>query len=349
MAKKKTLIFLITSLFISSAFAFSALCSQTSSRISASGVIDYNLGTLQKLHTEGRWIKNEDGAIVYLAGVRFHATEHNKDGHFGPDPISESWFEGMKNWGCTCISVSVEIGWYDTDEEYRNTIDMIIGWAKARGMYVVLQNYFPDGPGTWGDTVQARRVLTMEASRYGDGNVLIQLIDEPTAPSLDIYITFVEQCITDIRAVAPDMLIVINKNGPNRPDLQEFENYPESILNAGNLIIAPHIYRYHHGVPETYDEIEAYLIDYGWRTVLDTLNLPILVAECGWFRSGGVEQELKSLRNQLTIFQEWDLGFIGHAWGVEGYYPDYGALLSAFPHIPNEGGEIIREFLLEIE
>lgn len=210
-------------------------------------------------------------------------------------------------------------------------------------------------------------------------NVIFELWNEPHAtPDMNKtqvmtdWFDAAQQAINAIRATGADQLIIVqwdygagvNLDYPN--GAHSFMDwitqypltdpmFPTQNNRSGNIVYSTHQYRgnIHRTIPSftaawTYDELklgyETCLIDW----VGDTLNKPLIIGEIGgnmWKVIGDPvdgPNELAYFYNSLTIFNEWELGYLAYVWTVPAHMR-HGLLTNDVPWVPppNEAGNAL--------
>jgi hypothetical protein len=206
----------------------------------------------------------------------------------------------------------------------------------------------------------------------GYDNVLFEIWNEPIASggAVQEYYGVQQQVINSIRATGAQNLILAQWDMGSWTDLDygggstmDWVNTANLQDPTNNLVYVTHLYREYGqlgiysnsasiakwGTNHAYDynEIKRALtaekIDY----VLNTLNKPIFVTECGANMDlGGAEAnyEQQALANELKIFNEWGINWIVH------WFRDIGIfrLHTGAPNFsPTAGGQITQQYLQE--
>jgi hypothetical protein len=104
---------------------------QSIQKISASGMIDYGRERMKWLHTNGKWIVDEDGNIVILRDANFMGYE------FGAwNTHTEEDYARMASWGFNVVRLPIawhyiepEPGFYN-ESYFTNYVDRDIAWLK---------------------------------------------------------------------------------------------------------------------------------------------------------------------------------------------------------------------------
>lgn len=194
-------------------------------------------------------------------------------------------------------------------------------------------------------------------------NVIFEIMNEPHTvqgiskeQAIQDWYRVWQKCINAIRDTGAAQIIVVQWDYGIWTNLQFgdgsfmdwIEAYPfNDSLN--NLVYSTHVYRNDimlQTSPEyiyawEYNDLkQAYqqcMLDY----ILDTLNKPVIMGEIGpnmWKTGEELERELAFYNNSLTIFNEWEMGYIGFWWWPTGRYAH---LTSEQNYQPNRAGEIL--------
>ena len=189
---------------------------QSAQVISSQGIVKGNR-SLGWLHTDGRYIKNEDGQIVNLRGAAVEEPNYGMfgvskywglaDGTFLDGPSLDTYgdmgrcFDWLKSCGVNCVRLVVNYltwkGIVDPDnprtpeqaQQYKEAVDTIIRELTTRGIYVYIDHrgvHVYESPAGWVDFVDNQlndywMFLQEVAQRYKDnpGVMGIQLMNEP--------------------------------------------------------------------------------------------------------------------------------------------------------------------------
>jgi len=107
----------------------------------------------QALHTDGRWIRNEDNEIVILRGVNIASLEWTAGG----DHMIESTLWTIEEWNCNVLRIPLaQDRWYgyapeqsDDGSAYRELVDLLIQTASERKTYIWLDLHW-NNANVWG-------------------------------------------------------------------------------------------------------------------------------------------------------------------------------------------------------
>ncbi|MFX0137512.1 MAG: glycoside hydrolase family 5 protein [Candidatus Hodarchaeota archaeon] len=217
------------------------------------------------LYTEGRWIKNNKERVIHLKGVA--------QNELFEESLIESWYrhhqipsqyDKIKSLGCNIVRVMINKVYWDQDisiksidekvSNYRDVLKNVVDMCFARNMYVLISLDGPDrtnyllNPETSGWLITLRE-LTTTYKEYS--NVIIDPMNEPAraGENQDEHITIwrdaVIHAIEAIRAIAPDMVLLIQPSAGTYNAVKEFSNaYGKGHLPYPNIIYGGHHYFY---------------------------------------------------------------------------------------------------------
>ena len=189
---------------------------QTYVGISSSGRIIYpQQASISRLHTDGRWIKDEAGRTVFLKGVNRPSLEWNNEGSHW---VENDW-DTIKSWGCNVVRVPFTKEWWDKNDPtndgmlYRDKIEQAITWGKERDIYTIIdmqwwtrtEQLLPMPPDilawieTWKEIAN-----TYKENPY----VLFDLWNEPYGVSEEQWWTAAQECVNNIRSTGAQNIIL---------------------------------------------------------------------------------------------------------------------------------------------
>jgi hypothetical protein len=203
--------------------------------ITCSGTIAWVL----PLHTEGRYIKDENGRTVQLYGVTKHGFEDfpqgswmTKDGGilwgtWDPQVVADN-LDAMKSWGCNIVRIYATVEFWINNETHRQCIKDLITIAGQRGMYVSygfwrIMNHAPQTRLPYPPWCEDNPYISSEqdfvdlwvdvATQLKDyPNVLFELWNEPgmgtTLEALDHWFDVAQDCIVTIRQITDHIIQV---------------------------------------------------------------------------------------------------------------------------------------------
>ncbi|MEM3088510.1 MAG: glycoside hydrolase family 5 protein, partial [Candidatus Bathyarchaeia archaeon] len=266
------------------------------------------------LHTEGRYIKDSLGNIVYLRGVSKMGLEYTCDGFH----IVESDYDLMKEMGVNVVRIPYTMEWI-YNPGYLAKIDRQIQWCKERNIYVILDMHRPNHRGQqsfpWNETAWISQWLFL-AERYKEEPTVIgfDLFNEPHDVDWVKWKNTAERAAKAIHKVNPNLLILIQGVGWGW-DLAGAQTNP---VNETNIVYSPHIYPYPLSHAEwsyaykkgNYELGYQLLRDYiksNWEPILTNNIAPILVGEFGTpiFE----ENNLRWMKDLLEIMHELEISY----------------------------------------
>ncbi len=206
----------------------------------------------------------------------------------------------------------------------------------------------------------------------GYDNVLFEIWNEPIASGSAVseYFGVQQQVINAIRATGAQNLVLAQWDMGSWVDLDYgggstmyWADEANLVDPSNNLVYVTHLYREYGqtgiysnpssvakwGTNHAYDynELKRAFIAEGIDYILNTLNKPMFVTECGAnMDQGGAEAnyEQQALANELKIFNEWGMNWIVH------WFRDIGIfrLHTGAPNFtPTAGGTITQQYLQE--
>jgi len=355
----KFLSFAVLTLVLSSATSLVLGLQQYNTSISSHGTVDYSTTVnISRLHVEGTQIKDQFGKRVYLKGVNLETKEWWSEGYG-----TEQQFIYIKNWGFNVVRVviqawAIEAGVMN-NPNFLGRLDNMISWAEKHGMYVVLDGWHNSGwtsdgiyrfdvskymVDKWDDWIEQWRFL---ATRYkGRINVLYDLMNEPIyVPSNEFYQTKMRQAIDMIRAIDPNVVIIVEEMSTGDWDGMGFSFEQTHPINRPNVIFSGH--QYGSGpkgwiLPSDKVSIRQLLSMKKWDWVLQN-GRAVWIGECGVYNADGlVIQEKTWLRNFMEVCAEDGYsGWCAWRWATSGWY----YVLADWSGNPSDYGKILQEFL----
>lgn len=357
------------------------------------------------LHTEGKYLVDSAGNVVYLRGLQKVELADDPDGQWMGD---QYWsdenvrieLQAMKSWGANtvrCIQ-SIDNWVYNlgagsgySSITNREAVQRLATIAAEEGMYVIftayrVTNYFNGGNQDplpyppYQTSAGASSVISSTqdfvdywasvASIMKDyPNVLFEIWNEPCGDgtAMQTHLSVQQQVIDAIRATGATNIIMpqwdmgswVNldypDSGGSKMDWITQANFNDPL---NNLVYVTHIYReYGHtgiysvsssiakwGTTHAYDyeELKRAFTAEKLDWVLNTLNKPVFVTECGAnMEQTGAEAnyEVQALNNELAIFNEWGINYIVHWWREIGIF----RLHSGPPYFtPTAGGQVVQ-------
>jgi len=267
------------------------------------------------LHTDGRYIRDEQGRRVHLRGISKMGLEYTQEGYH----IVENDYDIMKEMGANVVRIPYTMEWiYEEDYLYR--IDLQIQWCKERDMYVILdmhrpthkyQKGFPKNQTYW----MQQWMFLAERYRNEDTVVGFDLWNEPRDVSWKKWRDAAQNCAKLIHDVNPKLLIIVEGVGWGW-DLLGVQTIP---LDEPNVVYSPHIYPYplsrldwsylyKNGEYEAgYLQLREY-IRTNWEPILDREIAPVMTGEFG--TPVYEEHNLVWFEDLLDIMHELEMSYI---------------------------------------
>jgi aryl-phospho-beta-D-glucosidase BglC (GH1 family) len=324
-----------------------------------------------RLRVDGRWVRNVVGSIVRLRGAavfwRFVYADrfYNYNPLGFPDEINEASLDTFKSTGANFIRLSLN-GWtwyVKKAPKYIAAVDTVIGWCKARGIMVVLDNHPPwydrDKDVDYKDQIALTTELTewkgfmVElAQRYKNNPTVIgfDMLNEPRPVSewqtngyspgqaWNIWRTNVLEVARAIHAVDPNYLLFVEPLGSSAQS-DDMNNFKTNPLPEPNIVYCTHIYmawnRYDDPYVQSYSDGNYVLARQQMEQTyverfLDMLNagFPVMNMETGVYKDA-------------TKNPHWDV-WMNDSLSL---YEKYGAGVSWFPFDPDSSGSSMFSLL----
>jgi len=155
--------------------------------------------SMSALHTEGRWIKNDQGEKVLLRGVNIPGLEWDSN----ESHVWQSFIIAVEEWGCNLIRLPLsQDRWYgygseqnDAGVRYRGLVDQLVSRSLEEEVYLWLDLHW-NNAGHWGEYIGQHMMpdsLSLEfwkdvAHKYKNHPaVLFGLYNEPHDISWEIW------------------------------------------------------------------------------------------------------------------------------------------------------------------
>jgi endoglucanase len=269
---------------------------------------------LPRLHTDGKWIVDEDGNEVVLRGVatadpQFVQEDVDRDeldywtllGRLTDE--SEAWYTGVVRVPCTLES------WQSTgiSRYCSQYLDRIVGHCARENVYVMIDHHLIRDYDTDEIDAAMREFWGTVAPRYADrSHVLYELFNEPKNPSFpDDETTWgtwkdhAQPWVDLIRERAPETPVVIGS-----PEWTSVTNMaPEDPFEGENLVYSGHIYPAN-GQPEEFDAT------YG----APAEEVPVMITEFGWDANGDPDVDEGTTSGWGDPFMDWLDSYPNMGW-----------------------------------
>ncbi len=275
---------------------------------------------ISPLHTTGLNILNSENKPVVLRGINL---------------ISTNWGDKYKTWNPEAISVAsrdwhanvVRTRLYQHEFEaspanfFLTLEEQIIGPARKNGMYVILHPWFTDNKSL--PDKHGMAMWLAVAKRYGnDPHIIFDLLAEPRDVTFDELRTTYLSLIPQIRAAAPDTLIMVTGLDWGR----DINAWLDSPLEFKNIVYRTNPYNRTAEFPGYFGKI--------------ALKYPVLLGEFG--TEDKLSMSLVDVKNILNYASALNLGWT--AW----HFTDSGCpcLLSEESSFkPSEYGDLVKSSL----
>ncbi|MFD7025506.1 glycoside hydrolase family 5 protein [Promicromonospora sukumoe] len=230
---------------------------------------------VSRLGTAGNKIVNASGTPVQLRGVSVLAPRHNAEcPECNPRPISDVIDMTVSDgWQSDVVRLPVTVwGSLSVEDNVAQYVDPYVQQAVDLGIYVIVDLHYVSDYGSTGvpqSTVS--EFWDYVAPLYADvPNVIYEVFNEPVAPaSWPTWKAYIQPVVDDIRAVAPDTLLLMGG-----PQWSTYVNQAAADPIAGNDIA--YVY---HLYPNQGDATAANL-DAKFGNAAQ--QIPVILTEFGW-------------------------------------------------------------------
>jgi hypothetical protein len=311
--------------------------------IQSSGMISYeSADSLPRLKVVGNEIQFTNGSQVWLKGVNY--VMNYWLWKLGGCPGGVGQYEYMADWGINCVRL---IAYPAIDfSSYASDLDNQIEWAAQNGIYTLLNCHLGGighvdswDEGDWADWVAWWEVV---ATRYsGNTNVLYDLLNEPQGLSASEHQTRWRTCIDAIRAIDPNVIIVIEAIGENDwydIGLMFEQTHP---IQRSNIVFSPHHYYGDNAAGTSKSSIRNTLSNVGAEWCLNN-NRAVMIGEVAYDVDLCPVNGAAWLANWLAVMDEDGYcGFQYWWWSTS----EWTRLLVNWNGSPNAAGSILQEYL----
>jgi len=316
------------------------------------------------LHVDGRYVKDELGRTVYLKGANLPANMwYSYPGNM------QQQFAYMKQWGFTVCRIVVEAWTFPTGvlpSDLLPRLDLMVNYAETQGIYAVIgwasswnipasESYpaWPDATNVWktdADWQEWINFWATIANRYkGRAHVLYDLINEPINTPENLYSTKTKACIDTIRAIDPDVVIIVMEEAYDKWTHMGFDfeiNYP---INRSNILFSGHEYHDHIAPQYSKEAIRSRMTYKNWDWIVNN-NRAMWVGEFNthldWVENDATYHGATWMRNFMDVCNE--MGFVGFCawwWRPTALSYSYHNLLADWNGNPTASGKIVQEGL----
>jgi len=324
-----------------------------STTIQSSGTI--GIPSLSRLHTEGRYVKDESGNVVLLRGACTPQGGDKEDFWAGSHQLEEADFAIMKSWNANVVRFTFNGPSFN---DYSPSIDTWVNRAEANSLYIILDMHRWDGnigdcPPNVNDWIT---MWTNLANRYkARSHVLFELFNEPATWTFSQWRSNAQQAVNAIRGTgASNIILVDGWNWAN--ELNSFTQ--NGYLNGSNLIYTVHLYKNCYGQtpPADHDGLQSYWRNRGWFYPIENNIAPVLYGEFNiqnsWSGDPNYPDEATArdernwMNMSIQLAEEWGISYTAWGWvGYESWAWDHEYLLLGDWITPAPSGQILQTHL----
>jgi len=268
------------------------------------------------LHTEGRYIKDDLGNVVYLRGVLAHGFNgdtagwwHPEGGNammgrgvWDPDTVAYNLDKMVELLGANALRFHLNIGWWITNQDnYRQRLRTTCELANERGIYIIMEGFNNGGGGGPGGQsplpwIPSNSYINspqdfvdwylgpngFPATLSDLPNVIYESWNEPhgTRETMNQFFDACQQIVTGLRARGDDHLFIYQFGYTGLESNSEIPN--GMIIQGSNVVYSVHTYRWmvdHY----TYFGREDYTYDRVSDVMLNGLHIQNLInADLAW-------------------------------------------------------------------
>jgi len=258
----------------------------------------------------------------------------------------ELWFQTMKSWKSNIVRIPFDPNWItgtsaNEGETYLLNLDKIVAWAEQYGMYCILDCHRnPTTENAWVDMwkIVAQRYKNRNHVLYGIFNEINKFgsgyaygSDEAQVWT-DDYIAAVRRCVTEIRAITDQIILVCGSEVWG----QDARCWASNPVQSHNIAYDLHAYVEWTGKVATVEGINEFLAYNGWTTISE--SNPVFIGECGAKIGANQEDWLRMFLTYMTA-KEW-------SFTVWSFNPvtGFGVVQEDFI-TPHPSGLVLQEFL----
>jgi len=321
-----------------------------------------------RLHTEGRWIKDDNDNIVRLKGATVYwrfmyaSAGSNYDPLSYSDEINETSIDLFDSTGANFIRLALNGYLYHVLEaqEYKDAVDTVIGWCKARNIMVVLDNhewFNPDaGEEYWNKSKGGWYGQVDEINEPPPGS---QWVDYTPEEAWVIWRNNVLEVCQAIHAVNPSYLCFVEPLGSSA-QIDDMNNFKIDPLPEPNIVYSTHKYyawNYYTGGPayaQSYaegnfetarEEMETYYNE--TFMYMTDVNLPVMNMETGVYRDPSKNPNWDVwVNDSLSLYEEYGVSVSWYPFDPDRESSSLISLLKADRISLTEVGEIWAEHMV---
>jgi len=300
------------------------------------------------LHTDGRWIKNQQDQIIHLKGVNKPSLEWRTD---GLNWIESDW-DTIESWNANVVRIPFKKSWWDTNKPtddgmlYREKIAQAVMWGSERGIYTIIDmhwwddnNYLIPMPSDVEDWIKTWEEI---AHTYkNDHSVLFDIWNEPHSISGSMWWPEAQECVDRIRSTGAQNLILVGVlNYSHDARLVEYLGP----IKGENIVYSCHLYPHEFDGSDDVSVVKNKLTDLGWKYILDNNIAPVIIGEFGANFYKTEEVEFMKAMCRIANGQEnndgtdWTMSFIAW-WFIP--YPEEHALVYDDWETPTASGNAL--------
>ncbi|MBN1618216.1 hypothetical protein JW887_02620 [Candidatus Dojkabacteria bacterium] len=322
---------------------------ESTNAISTFGTIDYSnipKEGLSRLQVSGTQVVNEYGQRVYLKGVNFPHIFW-----WGKGRATSAQAQYMSEWGSNICQITFNrYGEWLTNSDYRATIDDIIEWNTQNKIYTCLLNVENGAYYDWSSLSDAdwddwRDTWVNVATRYaGSTNVFYNLMDEPTGLTHQKYRNEMRDTIDAIRAIDPNMMIVVNALWGASDSWLEFSFETDYPLERSNILYDGHSFIIDGSswwvTNHSKANIRDWLVSREWKWMKDN-GRAVWCGSFGYVNTVGIGPTWSA--NWMEVINEDGYnGFAAWSWNTA--WDDF-EILQDWKGNPSVSGSILQEYL----
>jgi len=306
-------------------------------------------GATLPLHTDGQYVKDSSGKIIYLRGVNYPSGFTASCA--GCFPADGDWLWGagytslsaasldarlaeMKSYGFNTIRFIFNPDWWRnnsainldgqaTSIHIREAMLQVIQAAQAYGIYCVICPWSgnPDPLSVFGSQANFVTMWTQVAQMYGsEPNVIFELFNEPDG-NYDAILNAFVAATAAIRQYSSNIVMV---QWSYCGSFDFVNDYAPVLEPYGNIVYSNHIYRYPCSPEATFPCGSATTktsIDTRLRTAWSYSSVigryPMFIGEIGAYTTQG-SSEVTWFANCLSVLNDYGAGYAGWEWGQGG-------------------------------
>jgi hypothetical protein len=236
-------------------------------------------------------------------------------------------YSAIANNNFNCVRLPFAYNWWNFDTDgYRAVFDQLIAWANNQNLYIIPQMHFwtgndfstilgmPQDRQAWIDTF-----VDMARRWVSNTNVLLEIGHRPADNNygdLDNWNTWAQQCVTAIRNVNSDIVVVVPVDHAY-PDEGNTKagRYVASPITGGNVIYSFEMYwrdEEEFSQTDSVSTLETYFSNQQITALSN--NAPVLLSEFAGFNDAGAE--ITFIENLIDACENTELHWIFADWRI---------------------------------